>query len=435
MLKRKIEKYLVNWGKKDRKKCLIVEGPRQVGKTYIINDYAVNNYDENNYIYVDFLGDPSMIRIFNRDIEVNRFYNELKIRYPHKNFDPGETLIFFDNIHLCTNVIPYLRKFTEDGSFDVIASGSPLGVIYNMIKTFPIGYVDRYNLGGLDFEEYLWANGFDEERIGYIHESFKNEEFRLSASHDILIDLFREYMAIGGMPKVVSEYLKQRNFKLAYDIQREILTMYLHQIEDITTQTMFQKVSNCLESIPRQLEKENKKFQFRLVSNKGRKTMYESSVKWLLDSSIVLKSTNLEVPKTPLSSNVREGTFKLYMHDPGLLVSMYGEATQLRILRGEILVHNGAVLENVIACMLERNGFNLYYYEKNSNVDVDFVVAINQLVHPIIVKEADNSKSKVLKSLNDKFGVENGIKLSHNDINKKGLIETFPLYMGMFITR
>ena len=429
MLKRKISEYLMKWHQKEKKKSLIVEGPRQVGKTHIIEDFIINHYDDKHYFYVDFKDNFRLSRMFKREISISRIYQEIQLHSPDKLLVQGEAIIYFDNIQLCPEVIPYLKVFTEDGLYDVIASGSSLSVIYKRISSFPIGFVDRYKLDSLDFEEYLWANGYDSEQIELFKELHHKNELKVSSIHEVLIDLFREYIAIGGMPEVVSEYLKQNNFKLAFDIQKKIIELYYAEMEIHSKQSLRTKLVDCFNSVPEQLTKANRKFQYRLVSEKGRATMYKSSVDWLLASGMLIKSVNLSKPIRPLNENAKKDTFKLYLHDPGLLVSMYGDNTQLEILKGNLHVKNGAVLENAVASLLYRNRFKLYYYEKNSTLDIDFVVSVNLKITPLLLKDADNTKSKALRSLESKYGIYNGLRLSSLTSFEESNRSIIPVYM------
>lgn len=430
MLKRKIYEYLVNWNEKERKKSLIVDGPKQVGKTFIINEFITNHFVEDYSFYIDFKDNYRMSRMFKRNMDVTRIYEEIQLNNPEKRLVGGESVIFFDNIQLCPEILPYFRAFTEDGLYSIITACSSLDVILKSVPKYPVGFFERYHLDSLDFEEYLWASGYDQDQVQYFHNLFYDNELKDSSIHSVLMDLFREYIAIGGMPEVVSEYLIQNNFKLAFDIQRKIIDSYLVEMEILSKYTLYPKIIECFESLPNQLIKDNKKFQYRLVSPNGRASMYKNAVEWLVDSGIALKSYNVEKPIRPLVENKKDTTFKLYLHDPGLLVSMYGENTQLEILKGNLHVKNSAALENAVGTILHRNNYDLFYYEKNSTLDVDFVLTVNLEIVPLLVKEADNPKSKALKSLEDKFGIYTGLKLSSLNVLEGTPKEVIPVYMA-----
>lgn len=432
MLNRKISVNLDNWFHKTKKKALIIEGPRQVGKTFIINDYISKHYDEKYNFSIDLKVYPSIGNIFDRGYDSGRIYQEVKLRFPDKNLEEGKSILFFDNVQMFPKVIEYLRYFTEDAKYDVIVAGSSLGVIYHKMKRFPVGYVERYQMNGLDFTEYLWASGYDQERIDYVISLYLRYELGYSALHDVFLDLFREYMTIGGMPLVVSEYLKQKNFKLAFNLQKKIIDNYYADFANYGKTTMVSKITDCFNSIPKQLDKENKKFQYKIVSSKARASLYENSVKWLIDSGIVFPSYNLMKPVRPLTNQIKSNTFKLYINDPGLLCSMYGEKTQLEILKGDVMVHNGAILENAVARILYDNGLTLYYYECNSTLNVDFIVSIDRIVTPLVLKEADNPKSKILASIHEKFQIDSGKKLSFK-LSPDSDYSIMPVYMVMLL--
>lgn len=435
MLRRKIDSFLIEWKKKDKKKALIVEGPRQVGKTTSIVDFAEKNYEKNHFIYVNFLNNPGMVDIFDPSLDAERLYNSLKIYYPNKQLVKGKSLIILDEIQECYRAIIALKSFTNYGEYDVIACGSFLENAYHEITSLPVGYIERYPMGSLDFEEFLWANNYDEDMVSVLKFHFEHKEPLLKATHNVFMDLFREYMAIGGMPKVVSEYIKNRDFKLAYSIQEDILEDYRSDILKYCDSRKNKKVIECFNSLPIHLYKDYKKFQYSNVSDGGRASKYNASIDWIVESGILLKSTNVEYPKKPLHGNARHDTFKLYLHDHGLFVAMLGDEIQLEILRGGLEAYNGAIYESVIASMFNKLGQTLYYYEKNSKIEVDFLITRQRTLHAVEVRSADNPKSKVLQSLSDNYQVPFGIKLGSKNIEIHDNILTLPIYMAMFLYR
>lgn len=435
MLRRKIDQYLVDWKAKEKKKSLIIEGPMQVGKTTSVIDYASKNYDAECSVYVNFTDNPDLIEVFEPNLDADRIYNTLRLFFPSKKLVKGKSLIIFDNIQLCPRAIIALKSFTINGDFDVIAVGSFLGPIYDSIAAFPVGYVERYYIGSLDFEEFLWANGYEEDMIQVLREHFEQKEPLLKATHNVFMNLFREYMAIGGMPLVVSEYIKDRDFKQAYSNLEDILEDYLVDITKYCKNRQVKKVTECFKSIPVHMYKDNKKFQYSNVTSGSRRSMYEKSVNWLIDTGIALKAVNIEYPKKPLHSNMRSDVFKLYIHDPGLFVAMLGDEIQLEILRGGIDAYNGAIYETVIASIFHKLQQTLYYFEKNSKLEVDFLITIGRTLHAVEVKTADHAKSKVLKSLIENYNVPQGIRLGTQNIQTNGSITTYPLYLSMFLGR
>jgi predicted AAA+ superfamily ATPase len=435
MLRRKIDDILYDWMNRDRKKSLIIEGPRQVGKTTSVVDFVKRNYEDNHIIYVNFKTNPGLIDIFEPNIDAERILNQLQIYYPNKKIVKGESVIILDDIQECERAIVSLKSFTSYGEIDVIAMGAFLENVYESMSSFPVGYVERNYLGSLDFEEYLWANGYDDEMVQILFDHYVSKEPLFKATHNVFMNLFREYMAIGGMPKVVEEYLKEHDFKLAYSMLEDILEDYNTDMINNCKKIKSKKVRDCYHSIPVQMYQDYKKFRYTNVSSGGRVTMYQDSVNWLVQSGIVLKANNLESPKSPLQSHVRQDIFKLYPHDPGLFVAMLGDEIQLEILRGGIDAYNGAVYEAVIASLLHKLGYPLYYFERKSKLHVDFLITMGRDVYALEVKTADHPKSKVMASMVQNYELEHGIRLGTNNISVQDSIITYPLYMVMFLGR
>ncbi len=435
MLKRKIEQYLSNWKDRDKKKALIIEGPKYIGKTTSVIDYAERYYPKNHYVYINFIQQPEMIEVFEPNLDAERIFQSLKVYFPKKKLVKEKSLIILDDIQVCHRAIIALKSFTNYGAFDVIAIGSYLGNAYHEITAFPVGYIERYTMGSLDFEEFLWANGYEEDMISVLRDHFERKEPLLKATHNVFLNLFREYMAIGGMPKVVQEYLVDRDFKLAYSIQEDILEDYITDVSKYCNKRETKKVNECFKSLPIHLYRDYKKFQYSNVSEGGRSSKYASSVQWLIDAGVLLKAVNVEYPKKPLHTRMRSDAFKLYLHDPGLFVAMLGDEIQLEILRGGMDAYNGAIFESVMASLLVKLGQTLYYFERNSKLEVDFLITLKRELYALEVKTADHPKSKVLHSLINNYDVPHGIKLGTNNIEVSDNIVTYPLYMVMFLQR
>ncbi|QMS85362.1 ATP-binding protein [Candidatus Xianfuyuplasma coldseepsis] len=435
MLKRKIEIYLRDWKQKNKKKSLIVEGPRQVGKTTSVIDFANQSYDSKHILYIDFHKRPELIEIFEPNLDAGRIIHLLRVYFPEVQLVKGESILIFDNVQECERALISLRSFTSQGEYDVIAIGSFLGNMYKTMNSFPVGYVERYAMGSLDFEEFCWANGYEEDIIDVVEEHFTDLNPLLKATHNVFMDLFREYMAIGGMPQVVAAYTEDRDFKQAYSMLEDLLELYENDIIRYSPSRMGHKAVECLNSLPVQLYRDNKKFQYKSVSEGGRRSKYEASVEWLIDAGIVLQASNVKYPKKPLHSNVRSDCFKLYLHDPGLFVAMLGDEIQLEILRGGMDAYNGAIYETVMASLFSKVGQTLYYFEKNSKLSVDFLITRHREMHAVEVKSADNPKSKVLPSLIENYGVTIGVKMGTKNIEQQDHIVTMPIYMVMFMER
>ena len=435
MLKRKIDDFLLDWHGKDKKKALIVEGPRQVGKTTSIVDFVRRNYEDDQIMYIDFSKQRELIPIFDQHLDAKRIVQALQIHYPNQRLVKGQSVIVFDNVHLVERALISLKSFTSYGEYDVIATGVFLGNLYKSMSAFPVGYVERFNMGSLDFEEFLWACGYEGDMVDLIRSHFRMNEPLLEVSHNVFLNLFREYMAIGGMPQVVREYLKDRDFQLAYSLLEDILEQYQNDILSYCHKRDGHRINECINSLPVQLYRDNKKFQYSAIKDGGRASTYQESVEWLVDAGILLQAYNVEQPEKPLHSNLRNGVFKLYMHDPGLFVAMLGDEIQLEILRGGMDAYNGAIYETVIAGLLHKAGQTLYYFEKQSKLHVDFLITLERELYAVEVKTADHPKSKILMSLQENYGVTHGIKLSSHNVAVDGNVRTLPIYMVMFLHR
>lgn len=435
MLRRKIDKILQEWKNKEKKKSLIIEGPRQVGKSRSVVDFAKSNYEENHIIYVNFRTNPGLIDIFEPNIDADRIINQLQIFFPNKRIVKGKSIIILDDIQDCPRAIISLKSFTSLGVVDVVSIGAFLENVYDELSSFPVGYVERVYMGSLDFEEYLWANGYEDDMIEILFDHFVTKEPLFKATHNVFMDLFREYMAIGGMPKVVETYLIDRDFKLAYSTLEDILESYTTDMIEYCKKIKSKKVRDCFNSIPIHMYNDYKKFKYSNVSSGGRVTKYQDSIKWLVQSGIVLKAINLDSPTKPLQSHSKDDIFKLYPHDPGLFVAMLGDEIQLEILRGGIDAYNGAMYEVVIGSLLHKQGQPLYYFERKSKLHVDFLVTIGRDLYAIEVKTADNPKSKVMTSLKQNYGLEYGIRFGTNNISVQDSVITYPIYMVMFLDR
>jgi predicted AAA+ superfamily ATPase len=435
MLKRKIQQYLEDWYGKDKRKALIVEGPRRVGKTTSVIDFVRRRFPKNQLLHVDFEQRRDLIDLFEYQLDAERIVQSLRIHFP--DFQPvkGHSILVFDNIQYVPRAIVALRSFVTYGTHDVIAIGTYLEEVYESLKAFPVGYVERYHMGSLDFEEFLWANGHQHDMVEVLRSHYHMKEPLLAASHTVFLNLFREYMAIGGMPEVVSTYLPERDYQLAYSKQEDLLEWIQQDIERQCTRNAGEKINDCLLSLPIQLYRDNKKFQYSAVQQGGRKATYENHIQWLVDAGIVLRAHNVTEPQKPLHTHQKDDVFKLYLHDHGLFVAMLGDEIQLEILRGGIDAYNGAILESVIASMFSKLGQTLYYFEKQSKLQVDFLITIERELYAVEVKTADHPKSKVLASLRDNHGVPHGIRLSTHNLSVEEDVWTLPIYLAMFLER
>lgn len=431
MLRRKIYESLLEWKKQKEKMCLVVKGARQVGKTFIINKFAQENYE--NYIYMNFDENPRYKAIFDGDLDVENLIKQISLRVPNANLIPYKTIIFLDEIQNCPNARTALKFLAIDKRFDVIASGSLLGINYREVESFPVGYTEQIEMHSLDFEEFLWANGVTSQSIKDIKEYFDKKEVVPSAMNERMMNLFKEYIVVGGMPRVVNDFIQNHNFANVLKIQKAIISDYEDDIAKYAEGAEKAKARACFLSIPKHLSKDYKKFRYSLVMPSGSSRKYAGSLMWLYDAGIINFCHNLEIPQMPLEGNSRSDVFKVYMRDTGLLVAMLDEGTQEDIIDGNLGIYKGAIYENIIADVLGKKGKKLYYFEYNSTLEVDFFIRFEKVVTAIEVKSAGNSKSKSLETVMDKYKVPKGIKLAPSNYGKKNDIDIFPIYMAMFL--
>ena len=432
MLKRKVVSELIDWKNNHKNKCLLVIGARQIGKTFIIREFAKENYD---YFYeINFLENEKQKEIFKDDLSVDNIIKEISLRIPTFKVDDGKTLLFLDEIQECPQAITALKFLAQDKRFDCIASGSMLGMAYKRTSSFPVGYIDRIYMNSLDFEEFLWAKGVTDETINYIKEFYDNKKQVNMFAHNGMLELFREYIVLGGMPEVINEFLASNNFNVALNIQKEILDGYRDDIIKYAPEDEKVKIRACFDSIPVQLAKDNKKFKYNLVQKKADKNKLFNSLEWLYDAGIINFCYNLRNPEAPFEGNKIIDSFKVYMKDTGLLMAMMDEGSQLEIMNGNLGIYKGAIYENIIADVFNKFGKKLYYFEKNSTLEIDFFIRYNNEVTAVEVKSADNTKSKSLNSIMNNYGVKQGIKLSTKNIgyDSNGVL-SLPLYMSMFL--
>lgn len=430
MFERKIMKELVLWKNKSTKKSLILEGARQVGKTFIVREFA-KKYYKTNFIEINFIINPSYKDIFVGDISFEAVLQKIKILFPSQKFtDKG--LLFLDEIQECPQAITALKSFSNISEFDVIASGSLLGVHYHRVSSFPVGYVERMTLYPLDLEEF--ANALNQgELFKIIKNNYLNKEKSEKVFHDKMLDLFIQYIVIGGMPEVVKTFVETSDYARVFENQRNIINDYKDDIAKYANSTEKVRAREIFDSIPFQLSKTNKKFQYSHIKKGGRRSDYEGSIKWLIDAGIVYKAnllTNLEIPLITYSN---PDHFKIYFIDTGLLVSMLGKDAQQLLISNELGIAKGAIYENIIACILKMNNHNLYYYERTSGLEIDFITTINKSVVAIEVKSGENTKSKSLQILLDEKLVSYGIKLSRKNFYEDEFIKSYPLYLSTFI--
>lgn len=441
MLKRKIETYLSNWKESADKKPLVIKGVRQCGKTYIVKKFARENYE--NVVYMNFILEPDKKSAFEGNLDVETLILNLSALIPDSRFISGKTCIILDEIQECKEARTALKSFQIDGRFDVIATGSLLGVKgYGNRRdktegedSVPVGYETIVEMYPLDFEEFLWANGIGANVIDTVRSCFENETPVPEGVHKAMMELLYRYVVVGGLPEVVNCFLETKNVELIYNKQRTLIAEYEEDMVKYADDSDKPHIRECFESIPRQLAKEYKKFQYSVVKKGGRASQYLGSIQWLEDAGIVERCYNTTITELPLSGNSIPDCFKVYTTDIGILMGMLDYGTQADILRGNLLGYKGAIFESLMADFLCKSGQKLYYFHKDSGLEIDFLVRFNGECVLIEVKAKTGktkSMSTVLKNKNV-YHVNKGIKLGQYNVGREGDVLTLPLYMGFLI--
>lgn len=431
MLQRKIEQQFHAWKEKKNHKPLVVFGARQVGKTFSIRQFARKNYKH--VIELNFDLFPEYSNIFSGNLDVDQLLSRISLTLRDVTFEPGETLFFFDEIQSCPNARTSLKAFAEDGRYDVIASGSLLGVMYKDVRSYPVGYEEYLEMFSLDFEEFLWARGYDTSAINSLYSFFKNVEKVPVSIHKNMMDLFREFLVVGGMPEAVSTFLETSNFQEVLKVQRAITKGYDLDITKYAVGAEKTQARECFLSIPKQLGRDYKKFKYADVERGGNARKFAGSLEWLRDAMIVNFCYNLEQVELPLEGNANPREFKVYMNDTGLLVSMLEEGSQKQIIDNELGIYKGAVYENCIAEMFTKKQKPLYYYAKNGRMEFDFVTRLDNEAVIIEAKAGRNRRSASLSWALQKGIVKKAIKLSPGNLGEHDGLLSIPLYMGMFL--
>ena len=442
MLKRKIESVLAEWKNSESKKPLVIKGIRQCGKTYIVQKFARENYE--NVVYMNFILEPDKKSAFAGNIDVDTITLNLSALIPNSRFIKGKTCIILDEIQECREARTALKSFQIDGRFDVIATGSLLGVrgygrsekkMKDGQDSIPVGYETVVEMYPLDFEEFLWANGVNDKIIDSVKSCFESETIVPEGIHTVMMELLYRYVIVGGLPEVVNTFLETKNIELTYKAQRNLIVGYEEDMVKYADDADKSRIRECFESIPKQLAKENKKFQYSVVRKGGRSSQYIGSIHWLEDAGLVRRCYNTQITELPLEGNSIKDCFKLYTADIGLLVAMLDYGTQADILKGNLLGYKGAIFENLMADFLCKSGQKLYYFQKDSGLELDFLVRYKSECVVLEVK-AKSGKAKSLKTVlknKNVYHVNNAIKLGKYNVGREAEILTIPLYMGFLI--
>ena len=431
-MKRKIEQFLLDWKNKKDHLPLVIKGARQIGKTYSVVKFAKENYK--NFVEINFATNEAFNTIFDNGYDVDSIIKNISLLKPNINFEEGNTLIFFDEIQLCPKGMTSLKQFKLDGRFDVICSGSMLGIIMPDVSSYPVGYVETLQMRPMSFKEFLWANGHSEEQI-MMYKQYYDKEIPLpDGLHNTLNKMFLHYIVVGGMPEAVLTYINTFNIYDVLEVQKRIIGDYKNDIAKYASKTTREKARECFESIPDQLAKDNKKFQYKVVKQGGTARTYGNSLGWIVDAGLGIKVVKLKSFDIPLRAYRDPNAFKFYLNDTGLLLAFYKENVSYEIINGNLGVFKGGIFENVIAQCLIDNGLDIYYYQKSDNLEIDFVTYIGNKIIPIEVKSGRNTKGISIKNIVEKEKLEYGIIFSMNNINcNNPNVKFLPLYTVMFV--
>ena len=436
MLRRKIDKFLSDWKQSPDRKPLIVKGARQVGKTASIQRFAKENYAH--IVEINFALQKKYKSIFNDGYDVDSVLSSISLINPDFVMEPGSTLIFFDEIQDQPDCATCLKSFKTDGRYDVICSGSLMGLYYQQIESNSVGYKEDYEMYSLDFEEFLWAKGYSDAFVDKLFQHMLALQPFSSTEMDVLFGLFTDYMIVGGMPEVVSNYVKKKNFSGMLNTQTQLLRDYEEDITKYASGFDKAKVLAVYRHIPVFLAKENKRFQITKISTGARNREYIGAVKWLANAGIISVCYCLGALELPLKGNYDPKQYKVYFRDTGLLCASLDKESQedLRVNKN-LGVYKGALFENMAADMLTKQGYDLYYYKnEKATLEIDFFVRDQHSLIPVEIKAKDNATASLNKMLQGAYSdIKYGIKFCRKNIGFNGQFYTFPYFLAFLLRR
>ena len=439
MLKRKFTETLNQWKITKKRECLLVNGARQVGKTFIIDVFGRENYQS--YIYLNLFKNPEYKQIFEGGLEPTEIYKRISLLVKNVKFIEGDTLIFIDEIQACSKARTALKFLAMDDKYDIIASGSLLGLHYNKLNqenaneiSIPVGYEREVEMHSLDFEEFLWATGVSESAIENLKEYYEQKKALPDSVKDLYQNKLREYLVVGGMPAVVNAFVETSNFQEAFKEQQKIFKAYEDDIQHYATNTERPKIRACYYSIPRQLAKEYSKFQYKTVEKNGNAKKYGNALDWLVDAGLIKRVHNVSLPEMPLRAYEQPENFKVYVTDVGLATHQFGFETQSALLRKELKGHaKGGIYENLIFDILHKRGLALNYYKNGENTqEIEFVFERSGEVVPVEVK----SRNGLTTSMNEfikRYSPTLAIKLIDGNVGVDGNKVSLPQFMAIFL--
>ena len=437
LLRRKVDAYLIDWKNNPDRKPLIVKGARQVGKTLSVELFANQNYKS--VIKINFVEQKKYRNIFDDGFEVDAILKNISLLNPDFKFIPGDTIFFFDELQACPNCATSLKFFKLDGRFDVICSGSLMGINYKEIESNSVGYKEDYEMHSMDFEEFLWAKGYSDEFVEELYEHMHNLEPLSALQMDVMLELFRDYVIIGCMPEVVDTYIKNKNFSGTLGIQKQLLKDYEEDITKYVDGLDKAKVKAVYNHILTFLAKENKRFQITKIARNARNRDYIGCVEWLADAGIINVCYCMNQPELPLKGNYDPKLYKIYFKDTGLLIASLDEEAQEDLRANKNLgTYKGAIYENIVGDMFVKQGYQLYYYSNDRPaIEMDFFVRDADSLIPVEVKANDGATPSLNNLLKEsKFpDIKYGIKLGYKNIGYNGKFYTFPYFLTFLMKR
>ena len=437
LLKRKIDKFLIDWKNNPNRMPLIVKGARQIGKTESIRNFAKNNYE--NVIEINFVLQKQYKDIFDDGFEVDTIIKNISLRNPNLIFTPYNTLIFFDELQDCINCATSLKSFKEDGRFDVICSGSMMGINYNEIESNSVGNKEDFEMHSMDFEEFLWANGYNENQIEELYNHMKEVKPFSSTELSVMFSIFKEYMIIGGMPAIVNQFVNNKNYSGTLKMQEQILQDYREDITKYAGGLDQGKILNVYNRIPTFLGNENKKFQISKIHAGARNREYVGTIDWLNNAGIINVCYCLEQPELPLGGNYNPDNYRLFFRDTGLLIGSLDEEAQEDLRNNKNFnTYKGAIYENVVGDMLVKQGYKLYFYKnEKGTIEMDFFVRDKNSLIPVEVKAIDGATVSLNNLIdNEKYSdIKYGIKFCYKNIGFNGKFYTFPYFLTFLLKR
>lgn len=432
MLKRTVYDKLIRWKESQNRRALCIIGARQTGKTTIIREFGKKNYKY--FVEINFVTDKDAEKIFDDSLDADTIIENLTA-FKMQKMEPGETLVFLDEIQECPNARSAIKFLVEDGRFDYIESGSLLGVRHREVRSYPVGFEEICYMYPMSFEEFIIANGVQESTLEMLDSCCRTGSEVSQSVHDTMLKLFYTYIVVGGMPAAVQTYITTRDIGKVVNIQREILELYRLDISKYAEGNDKIKIRAIFDSIPSQLDDKNRRFFLSKVDKNGRQNRYENSFLWLSDAGVALPSYNVTEPQPPLQLNEKRNIFKLFMNDTGLLCAACMKNIQFDILQGNVAVNMGSILENLFAQAIKCNGFSLNYYESKKYGEIDFVVQNGMMIDLIEIKSGNDytkhpALDNMMKTDNWSFGEK--IVFCKGNIRKQGEILYLPWYMIMF---